>query len=107
MPYYRIHIKLEGQEIREFELEDPRKDIEMVYSDYKRRVNAKNGAGRVIYFDLVMIAEASLNYHSDREEVFKPENNFGLKPVKEVGNKRKKERRTFTSGPTLGERVRK
>ena len=107
MPYYRIHIKLEGQEIREFELEDPRKDIELVYMDYKRRVNAKNGTGRVIYFDLVMIAEASLNYKADRQEVFKPENNFGLNPVKEVGNKRKKQRRNYTTGPTLEERVRK
>lgn len=55
MPHYRIQIKLDGQKVREFSIEDPRKDIELVYMDYKNRVNAKNGTGRVIYFDLVMI----------------------------------------------------
>ena len=106
MPFYRIHIKLDGQAVREFTLEDPRKDIELVYLDYKKRVNAKNGTGRVIYFDLVMIAEASLGYQEDREEVFKPENNFGINP-QPVETNRKKQRKSYTSGPTLGERMKK
>ena len=79
MPYYRLHIKLDGQELREFTIEDPRINIEFVYLDYKKRVNAKNGSGRVIYFDLVMIAQASLVYQDDRDEVFRPENNYGVK----------------------------
>lgn len=104
MPFYRIHIKLDGQGVREFILEDPRKDIELVYLDYKKRTNSKNGTGRVIYFDLVMLAEASLAFRDDREEVFKPENNFGISPSKPVEMNRKKQQRNYTSGPTLGER---
>ena len=61
MPHYRLHIKLDGHELREFIIEDLRIDIDFVYLDYKKRVNAKNGTGRVIYFDLV-IAEASLSH---------------------------------------------
>ena len=107
MPFYRLHIKLDGQEVREFTIEDPRKDIEFVYLDYKKRVNAKNGTGRVIYFDLVMIAEASLTYQEDREEVFNAQNNYGLKPIKQVLPWRKKPRKSYEQGPTLGERRRK
>lgn len=107
MPHYRIHIKLEGQNIREFIIEDSRKDIDFVYLEYKRRVNAKNGTGRVIYFDLVMIAEASLTYQEDREEVFNAGNNYGIKEVKEVEIRRKKKRKSDDSGPTLGARMRK
>lgn len=107
MPFYRLHIKLDGKEVREFIIEDPRKDIEYVYLDYKKRVNAKNGTGRVIYFDLVMIAKISLTYQEDREEVFNPKNNYGLKPVKKVVPWRKKPRKSYDSGPTLGERVKK
>ncbi len=107
MPFYRIHIKLDGEEVREFTLEDPRKDIELVYLDYKKRTNAKNGTGRVIYFDLVMIAEVSLTYREDREEVFKTENNFGINPAKPVETRRKKPHKNYSSGPTLGERMRK
>ena len=107
MPFYRLHIKLDGQHVREFTLEDPRKDIELVYLDYKKRTNAKNGTGRVLYFDLVMIAEASLTYQEDRNEVFKPENNYGVKPAKAVLPWRKKTRKSYDSGPTLGERMRK
>ncbi|MEO6682009.1 MAG: hypothetical protein ABIN48_04210 [Ginsengibacter sp.] len=114
MPFYRLHIKLDGQDVREFTIEDPRRDIELVYLDYKKRVNSKNGAGRVIYFDLVMIAEASLAYQDDREEVFNPENHFGLNldqhelnVNKEAESKRKKQRKTYMSGPSLGERIKK
>ncbi len=107
MPFYRIHIKLDGQEVREFTIEDPRKDIELVYLDYKKRVNAKNGTGRVIYFDLVMIAEASRSYQEDREEVVKPENNYGVTPAKKVEIWRKKKRESSNSLPTLGERAKK
>lgn len=107
MPHYRIHIKLDGQEVREFIIEDPRTNIEYVYQEYKKRVNAKNGTGRVIYFDLVMIAEASLTCEDDRKEVFNPGNNFGVEPVKPVEIKRKKQNRNYESRPTLGERMRK
>lgn len=105
MPFYRIHIKLDGQKVREFTIEDPRKDIELVYVDYKKRVNAKNGTGRVIYFDLVMIAEASQSYQEDRNEVFKPENNYGINQVKKEEIWRKKKRESSNSLSTLGERA--
>ena len=107
MPHYRIHIKLDGQEVREFNLEDPRKDIELVYLDYKKRVNAKNGTGRVIYFDLVMIAESSLSYQEDRQEVFNQGNTFGVKPKNELSITHKKQRKHYESGPALGDRMRK
>ena len=41
--FYRIHIKLDGQEVREFTIENPSKDIELFYLGYKKRVNVKNG----------------------------------------------------------------
>jgi len=41
-------------------------------------VYQKNGAGRVIYFDLVMLAEESLKHQEERKEVFNEQNNFGL-----------------------------
>lgn len=110
MPHYRIHIKLEGKDVQEFTIEDPRNAIDFVYLDYKKRVNAKNGTGRVIYFDLVMIAEASLAHQEDREEVFNPGNNYGVKEVKkvkEVEVKWKKQRRVYDEGPRLGDRMRK
>ncbi len=107
MPHYRLHIKLDGQELQEFTIEDPRKDIDFVYLDYKKRVNAKNGTGRVIYFDLVMIAEVSLTYQEDREEVFNQVNNYGVKPGRQDPVRHKKHRKSYESGPTLGERRRK
>ena len=105
MPHYRIHIKLDGQEVREFNIEDPRKDIELVYLDYKKRVNAKNGTGRVIYFDLVMIAEASLSFQEDRDEGFKIGNTISVNPIQKVEIWRKKKRESSDSLPTLGERA--
>ena len=107
MPFYRLHIKLDGEKVREFTIEDPRKDIDFVYLDYKKRVNAKNGTGRVIYFDLVMIADVSLTHQEDREEVFNPQNNYGVKVVKQVKFEGKKKRMSYDSGPTLGERRKK
>ena len=107
MPFYRLHIKLDGQEVREFTLEDPRKDIELVYLDYKKRVNAKNGTGRVIYFDLVMIAEVSLTYQEDRQEVFNAPNHYGLNQEKVEEQRRKKPQKSYATGPTLGERMKK
>ena len=35
--------------------------------DFKRRINDKNGAGRVIFFDLFMIAEESLKHLEDNK----------------------------------------
>ncbi|MEO6682814.1 MAG: hypothetical protein ABIN48_08295 [Ginsengibacter sp.] len=100
MTHYRIHIKLDGQEVQEFTTEDSRKNIELFYLDYKKRVNAKNRTGRFIYFDLVMIAEASPAYQQDREEVVKPENNYGVTPTKKVEIWRKKKRESSNSLPT-------
>lgn len=54
-----------------------------------------------------MIAEASLLHTADRKEIFNPENDFGLNGAMIVYAKRKKEKRGFTEGPTLGERVKK
>ncbi len=102
MHYYRIHIKLDGQEVREFTIDDPRINIEYVYMEYKKRVNAKNGAGRVIYFDLVMISEASLSCQEDRDETFKQENNYRINPVKKDEIWKKKKRDSSNSFATLG-----
>ena len=107
MPYYRIHTKLDGQKIREFIIEDVRKDIDFVYMDYKKRVNAKNGSGRVIYFDLVMIANASLSCQAEREEVLMQENHYGLIPISNEENPQKKQKRNHTTAPSLGERMKK
>ena len=106
MPNYRIHVKLEGKQLQEYEIFDYTKDIEDVYHDYRRRVIQKNGAGRVEYFDLVMIAEKSLLYKDDRQEVFNPENNFRISVAPATAPKRRKEKRSFTSGIPLGERRR-
>jgi len=78
MPHYRITIKLENKNVQEFIIDDPRKEIDFVYLDYHKRVYQKNGAGRVIYFDLVMLADESVKHQEDREEVYNPKNNFGL-----------------------------
>lgn len=42
--------------------------IDFVYLDYRKRVYQKNGAGRVTYFDLVMLAEESLIKSSGRQK---------------------------------------
>ena len=107
MPKYRIHLKLEAKPLKEYIVFDAINDIEFVYRHYHQRVISKNGTGRVEYFDLVMIAEASLLLTDDRKEVFNPENNFGLNDAIIVYAKKKKEKRGFTSGPTLGERAAK
>ena len=72
MPRYRITIKLEGKKVQEYNIDDPRKEIDLVYLDYRKRVRDKNGAGRVIYFDLVMIVDESVKHNEDRQEVYKP-----------------------------------
>ena len=79
MPHYRITIKLENKNVQEFIIEDSRTQIDFVYLDYRKRVYQKNGAGRVTYFDLVMLSEESLKHQEDRKEVFNEQNNFGLK----------------------------
>lgn len=101
-----MHIKLEGKPVQEFIIEDDRKFLDVVYSDYKRRVYEKNGAGRVIYFDLVMIAEESLEHEEDRKEVFNESNDFGINTPsrKDFG---KKKRPDHKDGPTLGEMSKK
>ncbi|MEO6868465.1 MAG: hypothetical protein ABI168_02400 [Ginsengibacter sp.] len=104
MPRYRIHIKLEANPLKEYVVFDAINDIEFVYRHYHQRVISKNGSGRVEYFDLVMIAEASLLHTADRKEVFNSENNFGLNAANIIKTKWKKEKRGFSSGTTLGER---
>ena len=105
MPKYRLHIKLEKKPLQEYVVFDAINDIEFVYRHYHQRVISKNGSGRVVYFDLVMIAESSLLHTADRKEVFNPENNFGLNDGPIIKGKWKKERKGFTSGNTLGERA--
>lgn len=107
MPKYRIHVKLEAKALQEYVVFDAINDIEFVYRDYHQRVISKNGSGRVEYFDLVMIAEASLLLQADRKEMFNPENNFGLTDKINIYAKRKKEKRGYTSSTTLGERAAK
>jgi len=97
-------IRLEGKNVQEFIIEDSRTQIDFVYLDYRKRVRQKNGAGRVIYFDLVMLGEESIKHLEDREEVFNEKNNFGLR---ETSNPKKKSQRKSSILPTiiLGERV--
>ena len=104
MPKFRIHIKLEKKPLQEYVVFDAINDIDFVYRHYRQRVISKNGSGRVEYFDLVMIAEASLMHQADRKEVFNSENNFGLNDAVIAYAKKKKEKRGYTSGTTLGER---
>jgi hypothetical protein len=111
MPHYRMTIKLENKNVQEFIIEDPRNQIEFVYLEYRKRVYQKNGAGRVTYFDLVMLAEESLKHQEDRKEVFNEQNNFGLtdstKANKDYTISRKKAPRPDGYKPqmTLGERA--
>lgn len=52
-----------------------------------------------------MIAEASQSYQENRDEVVKPENNYGITLGKKVEIWRKKKRESSNSLPTLGERA--
>ena len=88
MPNYRVYSSMN--------------DIDHIFNYYWQRVKSKNGTGRVEYFDLVMIAEKSLKFQADREEVFNPENNFRISPV--TWTKKKKEKRGIPSNFTLGDR---
>lgn len=81
MPHYRMTIKLEDKNVQEFIIDDTRIQIDFVYLDYRRRVREKNGTDRVIYFDLVMLADESLKHLEDREEVYNEKNNFGLAEI--------------------------
>ena len=107
MPHYRITIKLEKEPVKEYIIEDGRKEIDLVYGNYKRRVYDKNGAGRVIYFDLVMISEESLKHLEDRKEVYHEGNNFGLDSVGNIPYNNKVSRRKSGSTISLGERAKK
>ncbi len=106
MPHYRINIKLEKQPVKEYIIEDGSKDIDLVYDNYRRRVIQKNGSGRVIYFDLVMITEESLKRQGDRKEVYNQENNFGLNEIANFpNNKTEFRRKGMNSLITLAERA--
>lgn len=76
MPHFRITIKLENENVKEYIIEDPRKEIDWVYLDYRKRVCQKNGTGRVIFFDLVMIAEESIKHLQQIKEMSKTKNKF-------------------------------
>src|SRR5665213_2553038 len=106
MPHCRINIKLEKQPVKEYIIEDGSKDIDLVYDNYRRRVIQKNGSGRVIYFDLVMIAEESLKRQGDRKEVYNQENNFGLNEIANFpNNKTGIRKKGMNSKITLAERA--
>ena len=82
------------------------KEIDLVYENYRRCFIQKNGSGRVIYFDLVMIAEESLKRQGDRKEVYNKENNFGLNEIANFHNNETGFRRKgMNSKITLAERV--
>jgi hypothetical protein len=104
MPHYRINIKLEQYPVTEYLIEDDRRELDLVYHDYRRRVFDKNGAGRVTYFDLVMVTEESIKHQADRKEVFHEKNEFGYHPTLPATTKWKKERRTNELKLTLAER---
>lgn len=106
MPKYRITIKLENKNVQEYIIEDERNQIDFVYLDYRKRVYQKNGAGRVTYFDLVMLADESLKHLEDRKEVFNEQNNFGITEV-EVSNYNKSSRNKVAPTMTLAERAKK
>lgn len=99
MPHYRINIKLENEPVKEYIIEDERNQIEFVYLDYRRRVYDKNGAGRVTYFDLVMLSEESLKHLDDRKEVYNEKNNFGIRDQGKISHKAANNKRSFHSKP--------
>lgn len=104
MPHYRINIKLEQEPVKEYLIEDERREVDLVYNDYRRRVRDKNGAGRVTYFDLVMVAAESLQHLGDRKEVYNEQNDFGYKPVVAAAPKWGKNRIQHESKPTMAHR---
>ena len=106
MPHYRVTIKLENKNVKEFIIDDPRSQIDFVYLDYRKRVYQKNDAGRVAYFDLVMLAEESLNHQEDRKEVFNEPNNFGLSDIT-FSNKKAPNQRRDIPNLSLEERAKK
>jgi hypothetical protein len=106
VPHYRINIKLEKQPVKEYIIEDGCKHIDLVYDNYRRRVIQKNGSGRVIYFDLVMIAEDSLKHLGDRKEVYNEQNNFGIDDL-DFMIEPKKPKRFHAIKLTLAERNKK
>lgn len=106
MPHYRINIKLENDQMREYVIDDFRKDIDIVYLDFRRRTYEKNGAGRVTYFDLVMIAEESLKHQEERIEVLNPSNDIGIINSQSPQNRYSKKKREASNSPfTLADRI--
>lgn len=105
MPHYRITIKLENKPVQEYLIEDPRNQINFVYEDYRNRVYKKNGAGRVTYFDLVMLADESVKHLEDRKEVFNESNDFGISNI--TFKRQKTIRKDTGSKITLAERAKR
>lgn len=106
MPHYRITIKLENKPVQEFLIEDPRIQIDFVYQEYRNRIFKKNGAGRVIYFDCVMLADESIKHLEDRKEVFNESNNFGI-PASMLFKREKPKKKETGSMITLAERAKR
>ncbi len=109
MPYYRIILKLEKAPKQVFVTEFPDKDINSVYSLFEKRVNEKYGAGKVEYFNCVMVAEKTLDKLPERNKILLvPADSFGLDgPDSYINKKGGKERKVYQYKPTLGERAKK
>lgn len=105
MPYFRIILKLEKKQIETYITEFPDKDIDSVYSMFERRINEKYGAGRVEYFNCVMVAKKTIEklpVHPEIKPV--PKDDYGLDdPMPDLKWQGKK-RKGFEGGTTLGER---
>ena len=109
MPYYLVVLKLEKIPRQVFVTEFPDRDINAVYGLFEKRVNEKYGAGKVEYFDCVMVAEKTLDKLPERNKiVLVPQDSFGLDgPDSFINTKGSQERKVYHYKPTLGERVKK
>lgn len=108
MPYYRIILKIEKQEKIACVTEFPDRDIDSVYEMFEKRVNEKYGAGRVEYFNVVMVAKKTIG--KDLPTLHKiiqvPKDDFGLDdPIPEMKWQGKK-RKGFDGAPPLRDRPR-
>lgn len=95
---------MEDKNLEEYIIKDEHNQIDIVYLDYRKRVRQKNDAGRVVYFDCVILAEESMKSQEDRYDVYNHANNFG---VQEISFRKKKEPSKVRHEPTmtLGERA--
>jgi len=107
LPYYRIILKLEKQPIQEWIKELPDKEIDQVYASYEKRVNEKYGAGRVEYFNCVMVAKKTVvNPIEHKVKYGEPDLTFGLDDLDPGLKWSGKIRKGYEDRDTLGERAR-